>query len=234
MFSHLIPEFKVGFSDQLDPLTRSLIEPKPQKIIAPFIIIAGPNGAGKTSFYQNHLGNFPYPSINADKIALDEFGNDEPGTATKAARRATEIREELVVQRHSFIFETVLSDPVGDKVAFCQRAKNQGYLIEAHFIGLTNPALSQARVIQRVSRGGHDVPDNKIAARYPRVLENLKRLIPMADQLTIYDNSEIARSHRPIAFFKEGDLIALSTEIPKWLDYLDLPSLTGPNTQTFS
>lgn len=198
------------------------------------VILAGPNGAGKTSFYQEHLAKYPYPYINADKIAVEEFGNNEPTTALKAAKRATEMREELVARKSSFIFETVLSDPVGDKVAFLQRAKNQGFVIEAHFVGLANPALSQARVIQRVSQGGHDVPDDKIFARYARTLANLKRLIPVANRLTIYDNSEVERAHRPIAFFEDGILSALSAEISNWLDEFDLLSRVTPNTKNLS
>jgi hypothetical protein len=41
--------------------------------------------------------------------------------------------------------------------------------------------LSEARIIQRVSEGGHDVPHDKVRSRFPRTLENLRRAIPIVD-----------------------------------------------------
>ncbi len=194
------------------------------------VILAGPNGAGKSTFYRTHLADHRLPFINADQIALEVFGNQEPATAIPAAKIADERRQQMIREGRSFIFETVLSDPVGDKIEFLKVAQSQGFQIEAHFIGITNPTLSHARVIQRVTQGGHDVPLDKIQARYARTLENLARLIPVADQLTIYDNSEGFRPHRPIAFFEKGILLALSADIPAYLAFLNLSALVTPDT----
>lgn len=194
------------------------------------VLLAGPNGAGKSSFHQWHLAQLGLPFVNADLIALEVFGNQEPPTAIKAAEIAGSLRQRLVEARRSFVFETVLSDPVGAKVQFCAQAREAGYFVDAHFIGLASAALSQARVIQRVATGGHDVPDEKITARLERVLVNLARLVPVASRLTIYDNSEVDRPHRPVAMFEEGVLIEHSPEIPPWLDLLDLPSRVTSQT----
>lgn len=194
-------------------------------------MLAGPNGAGKSSFHQWHLAHLALPFVNADLIALEVFGNQEPRTAIKASEIAESRRQSLVAAGRSFIFETVLSDPVGAKVRFCERARDAGYFVDAHFIGLASAAVSQARVIQRVALGGHDVPDEKIAARFGRVLTNLTLLVPVANRLTIYDNSEVDRPHRPVALFEEGALLELSPEIPPWLDILDLPTRVTPETK---
>lgn len=196
------------------------------------VLLAGPNGAGKTTFYQLHLAAYRLPFINADQIALESFGNQAPETSIPAARVADELRRQKVAGGHSFIFETVLSDPMGDKIDFLRKARQSGFFVEAHFIGLASPALSQARVIHRVANGGHDVPDDKIFSRYQRTLDNLARLLPVADRLTIYDNSEIARPHRPVALFEEGRLAALSSDIPAWLAFLDLPARVTPATRS--
>jgi predicted ABC-type ATPase len=189
------------------------------------ILLAGPNGAGKSTFHDLHLASHGIPFINADRIALETFGNQDPETSIPAARLAEAIREDMLAEGRSFIFETVLSEPQGAKIAFLAKARAAGYFVDAHFIGIASPALSQARVIHRVENGGHDVPDDKIAARYPRVMDNLRRLVPVASRLTIYDNSETTRPHRPVACFQDGTLVGLSAEIPAWLDFLDLPSL---------
>lgn len=194
------------------------------------VVLAGPNGAGKSTFYERHLSGSKLPFLNADLIAKEQFGDEAALMAREAAKLADEARRQFVEERISFIFETVLSDPVGDKVAFFADARDRGYFIEAHFIGLASPALSQARVIHRVSRGGHDVPDAKLQDRFPRTLENLKRLIPVAHRLTIYDNSEVSRPHRPIAFFESEKLLTLAEDLPAWTASLDLPSRVDDGT----
>ena len=194
------------------------------------ILLAGPNGAGKSTFFDLHLARYGIPFINADRIALETFGNQEPETSIPSAQLAETLRREMLNEGRSFISETVLSDPKGAKVAFLAQARAAGFFVDCHFIGIASPALSLARVIHRVENGGHDVPDDKIAARFPRVMENLRRVIPVASRLTIYDNSETARPHRPIAVFEDGKLISLSSEIPNWLQFLDLPALATSST----
>ena len=194
------------------------------------VVLAGPNGAGKSSFYQRYLASSGLPFLNADVIAKEQFGDAAAEKAREAARLADQARAEFIGAKKSFIFETVLSDPVGDKVAFFAKAQEQGYFLEIHFIGLASPVLSQARVIHRVSQGGHDVPDDKLVTRYPRTMENLQRLLPLADRLTIYDNSEHSRAHRPLAMLERGTLRELSAELPPWIAFLNLPALRTAET----
>ena len=80
------------------------------------VAIAGPNGAGKTTFFHSHLREAGLRFVNADDIAR-ELGI----SAYEAAQIAGALRRELVRQRESFIFETVFSDPVGEKLAFLVR-----------------------------------------------------------------------------------------------------------------
>ena len=75
------------------------------------IALAGPNGAGKTTFYYSHLRACGLRFVNADIIAR-ELQID----AYAAARQAAALREQLVSEGESFIFETVFSDPAGDKL----------------------------------------------------------------------------------------------------------------------
>ena len=89
------------------------------------IVLAGPNGAGKSTFYEQYLAARGLPFVNADRIAVEQFGTNDPVRATEAAAIADQIRLELVAHHRSFIFETVLSDPVGAKVAFFKSAQRQ-------------------------------------------------------------------------------------------------------------
>ena len=204
------------------------MEPFAQPLL---IVLAGPNGAGKSTFYEQYLAALGLPFVNADRIAIEQFGTNDPVRATEAAAIADRVRLELVAHRRSFIFETVLSDPVGAKVAFFKSARNVGYFVEAHFIGLDSPALSAARVSHRVTLGGHDVPVEKLRARFARTLENLARLLDTASRVTIYDNSESARPHRPVALLENGALVAIAEPLPGWLASVDLAARRTVSTR---
>ena len=81
------------------------------------VAIAGPNGAGKTTFFHAHLASAGLRFVNADVLAAElAVGPYE------AARLADALRRALVERGESFVFETVFSDPVGDKVAFLEEA----------------------------------------------------------------------------------------------------------------
>ena len=98
------------------------------------VALAGPNGAGKTTFYQAHLAPAGLRFVNADVLAR-ELGTDP----YSAARLADAVRRELVRQRESFVFETVFSDPVGDKLAFLKETARAGYTVVLCFVGLSGP-----------------------------------------------------------------------------------------------
>jgi predicted ABC-type ATPase len=163
------------------------------------VAIAGLNGAGKTTFYHAHVAPAGLRLVNADRLAL-ELAIDP----YSAAQVATNLREELVRQRESFAFETVFSDPVGDKVEFLKRAAKVGYTVVLCFIALESPELSQVRVAMRVSQGGHDVPDEKIFSRFPRTLANLKSAIKKVPHVLVYDNSDLTNPYRHLATFENG------------------------------
>ena len=90
----------------------------PESDKRPIIVaLAGPNGAGKTTFYDSHLRHAALRFINADVLAR-ELGLDP----YVAADLANSLRRDFVKRGESFIFETVFSDPVGDKLAFLKEA----------------------------------------------------------------------------------------------------------------
>ena len=158
------------------------------------------------------------PFVNADGIARDQLGSNDPSkVACRAAQMAEAKRLAYVAMCRSFIFETVFSNPHGAKVDFLRDAQSKGYHIAAHYIGLHPPQLSIGRVQHRVASGGHDVPVEEILARYHRSLTNLERLIPFADELTLYDNSTINEPHRRVARFEGGQLIERSDDLPPWI-----------------
>ena len=176
------------------------------------VALAGPNGAGKSTFFHAHLAASDLYFLNAD-----DLGRELQLDVSDAAKLANALRVTLAEQRESFIFETVFSDPVGDKVEFLSRAAAQGYAVVLIFIGLHDPELSEQRVAMRVLQGGHDVPSERLAARFPRTMQNLARAIRQLPLVLVYDNSDLANPFRKVAEFRDGKAIDVHEAVPSWV-----------------
>ena len=89
------------------------------------IVVAGPNGSGKTTItakvlHHEWMEDSYY--INPDNIAEERFGGwNSMDAVYKAALYAARLRERLLAERKSMIFETVMSAP--DKVRFYSPGK---------------------------------------------------------------------------------------------------------------
>jgi predicted ABC-type ATPase len=176
------------------------------------IALAGPNGAGKTTFYRTYLRPSDLRFLNADVLA-HELRID----AYRAAKLADGLRRQLIERRESFIFETVFSDPVGDKLALLKEAEKSGYTVVLFFIGIEGPEVSDQRVAMRVLKGGHDVPSDKIIERYPRVMNNLKRALKELSNVRVYDNGDLKLPYRLVALRENGQKIEVHEPTPEWL-----------------
>lgn len=176
------------------------------------IAVTGPNGAGKSTFYEAHLKAAGLRFLNADVLA-GELGID----AYQAAEVAAKLRQELVSQKESFVFETVFSDPVGDKLAFLKDTAQRGYSVVLCFIGISSVDRSEERVAMRVSQGGHDVPTDKLTARFPRTMANLKQAIKELPCVAIFDNDDLGAPFRLAAIYQNGQRTYSATPIPRWL-----------------
>ena len=179
------------------------------------VAIAGPNGAGKTTFFESHLKLTGLRFLNADSIAR-ELDVD----AYEAASMISALRTELVNQRESFIFETVFSDPVGDKLGFLKQAAESGYAVVLCFVGIAGVATSEQRVAMRVSQGGHDVPPEKLVQRFPRTLSNLAAAIRDLPCVLIFDNDDLKGPFRHVATYASGQTVQLNEPVPSWLKSL--------------
>lgn len=176
------------------------------------VAIAGPNGAGKTTFYRAHLQHYAMRFVNADVIAR-EFGTD----AVTSGRLARTICDQLIHQRESFVFETVFSDPVGDKLGLLTQAAAEGFTVVLCFIGVSNHDICEQRVAMRISQGGHDVPRKKLISRFPRTLANLRKAVSLIPNIWIFDNDDLTRPFRLVAVFEDQHMIELRKPVPAWL-----------------
>jgi len=177
-------------------------------------MLVGGNGAGKSTFYRLALEPLGVPFVNADLLARIVFPEDPEAHSDEAAQLAERQRLELLQEGVSFCFETVYSHP--SKIDFIAQAKALGYQIIMVWIHLETPALNLARIANRVSEGGHDVPAEKVRSRIPRLLHQVRASIPLVDVLRIYDNSSAQDPFRPVLTLSEGSLQLHQQPLPHW------------------
>ncbi|MBD5478296.1 MAG: hypothetical protein HDR14_03240 [Lachnospiraceae bacterium] len=186
----------------------SVLEKKPE-----IVVFAGPNGSGKSTFTE--LLKPPMDYINADEIKKNLKCSD-----LEAAQLAEMQREKHVEQMNEFCFETVLSTERNLKLL--KTAKEKGYFIRCYYILTADPMINVWRVRSRVESGGHDVPEEKIIARYDRALALVKDLVSICDVCHIYDNS----GNKPFRIFKKRKEQCCFDECDDW--YLeDIRALTN-------
>jgi predicted ABC-type ATPase len=149
-------------------------------------VIAGPNGAGKTTFYVRILEPATHLEfVNADLIAAE--------------------RAQRIGARRSFATETVFSHE--SKVALLRDAEQAGYRVSLHIVAIPED-LAVARVADRVTHGGHHVPEDKVRARFGRLWGHLRDAIELVDDAQVYDNSTAAEPFRLVASFLNGQAVS--------------------------
>ena len=178
-------------------------------------LFAGPNGAGKSTFTQypefsSHIRHF----LNADELTrqllqaqgFQSFLAAPPEilrrTNLDAAEKVFSQVKELLAKGEAVSVETVLS--TGKYRDVVEKLRRAGGSFNLIYIGLRSPELSRERVASRVTKGGHPVPEEKLAGRWRRSLENLPWFARQADRFLIYDNSDSDPSIQPPLVARNG------------------------------
>ncbi|MCC6195044.1 MAG: zeta toxin family protein [Burkholderiales bacterium] len=198
-------------------------------------VLAGCNGAGKSSIggaaLLAHGVQFYNPDEAACKIAAANAGLDPPPTTGEvnaaAWNQGRRLLERSIAQHLDFAFETTLGGQTMTELLI--RAASQGLAVNVWFAGLASAELHIQRVRQRVARGGHDIPREKIVERYDGARKNLIRLLPQLASVRVYDNTVEAApdqgltpSPRLLLYCVERKIVApvplpkLLTNTPEW------------------
>ena len=129
-------------------------------------IIAGCNGAGKTTASYTVLPEMLdcREFVNADEIAKGLSPFNPESVAIDAGRLMLQRMDDLLIAGEDFAFETTLA--TRSYVKFIDQAHAMGYFVSLLFFWLPTPELAIVRVATRVSKGGHDIPEEVIRRRY--------------------------------------------------------------------
>jgi len=177
-------------------------------------LVVGPNGSGKSTFYEQVLSPVTnLPCVNADVIAAGRWPAAASDHAYEAAALAADERSRLIGERCSFATETVFSHP--SKLELIESARQAGYITTLHVLAVPEN-LAVARVDDRVTNGGHGVPEEKVRERFGRLWRYVGSAVEIVDEAAVYDNTRAARPFRVVARYRGGHLVG-SPVWPGWI-----------------
>lgn len=158
-----------------------------------FWIVAGPNGSGKSSLYgETDIEAFDRSIwiINPDLLTrrIQHVEQLPLAVANLQAVIRIEAWLQASIEAHQTVgVETVLSTNKYRRLVLA--AKQRQFEFRLIFIMLSSPEINIERIRLRVSKGGHDVPEDKVRSRWTRSLEQLPWFLHQADQAALFDNS---------------------------------------------
>lgn len=180
-----------------------------------YILIAGVNGAGKSTLFYSLDELNDMPKINTDDI-IKEIGKwDNFSDVLKAGKIAVERINQYIEAGITFNQETTLCGK--SVIRNIRKAKNEGYYIEIHYVGVDTVEIAKERVRYRVLNGGHGIPEKDIERRYVETFQNLKEIFKDCDLMAFYDNTV---EFRRFAIYENGKQIMISEEVPNWFRHV--------------
>ena len=182
-----------------------------------YTIIGGVNGVGKSSLTgvlrteMHDLGRI----IDVDKLVSQSGGDAIAGGKLAVAQIDDCIRDGIC-----FTQETTLSGRKTEATA--KQVRELGYHVRLFYIGLDSAEESLARISNRVTRGGHDIPRDDVVRRFAGRWEAVGKVLPYCDEAEFYDNDN---GFVLVAEYRNGELRPVGSRRPQWLmellQYLD-------------
>lgn len=129
-----------------------------------------------------------------------------------AAWSAAFIRWLLLKRGKSFAMETVMSHH--SKLDEIIAANQLGYKTYLYYVCTSDPMINLDRISERVRKGGHFVPPDKIEKRYVASLDLLNEAVSITHRAYLFDNS--GRNLKLIAESFRGRLKIIEPLQPSW------------------
>jgi predicted ABC-type ATPase len=173
-------------------------------------LITGVNGSGKSTFVRA-LG---LTSIDPDRTAASYGLGFTAAANLRASRQALRLVKERLIARQSLTLEVTLAS--GQPLRLLEQATAAEYDTRLVFItpGLDDTRL---RIDNRVLEGGHNIADDVLERRTPRVLANLPRAVAAADLSAFFLSSRTEQNFQLIGAAQNRQL-TLTPDIPASLE----------------
>ena len=172
--------------------------------------------AEQTEYVDSEKARFRTGEIEVEADCV-RFRSDESVNSYTVALLVNFLQDECIARGISFSQETVFSHP--SKVAALAKAKASGFRTYLYYVATDDAGINTDRVAERYALGGHDVPAEKIRARYARSLANLPAALPHLSRAFFFDNSGAEMRH--LASFAEEsgfEFFIPAAERPRWFD----------------
>ena len=182
-----------------------------------YVIIAGVNGAGKSTLYQINDNLKKMPRVNVDEIVRDIGDWRNVRDVFSAGKIAVEKISQYMNDGITFNQETTLCGK--SIIKNILKAKELGYFIELHYVGVESAQIAKDRVKHRVENGGHGIPEKDIEKRYVETFQQLNSILKECNLVAFYDNTE---SFRRFAICKNGKLVRISHNVPEWFSKVEI------------
>ena len=168
-------------------------------------IIAGPNGAGKTTLARESpfaaamcLVQWLNPDESSRELLRAQGFNFQSASAELLQSTFIHAADEVLVRAQRLLsagegicVETVLST---DKYRqLVETTLSQNGFFGLIYVAVKSPEISAQRIAARFAQGGHDVPTDRLAARWQRSLEQLPWFARRAHFMNVFDNTFSSR-----------------------------------------
>ena len=183
-------------------------------------LVAGPNGSGKTLLYEYLIKprHEKLPFINPQAYAQEYLlGVPDPRKRADLARLwADEAREVQLRAGESFVLETAFSH--ASRVALISHARALGYEVVLYALGIDEPRKLLPRVASLEREGIEPLSPQRVLARYPRILDNYRRAVRLADLCFLFDVADVSHGGPRLVGSVVGGQMRLHTMLrPRWV-----------------
>ena len=152
--------------------------------------------AETTSYPEDVKSLFRDGSITLESDLI-RFAPDAVNSYT-VALVASFLQSMHILLKSSFSQESVFSHV--SKVDALREARKNGFRTYLYFVATESAVINAARVENRTALGGHSVPPDKIASRFPLSVANAAAALPHLSRAYFFDNSG-----ETMRFFAEWD-----------------------------
>ncbi len=152
------------------------------------LIVGGANGVGKTTLALEYAARNDWPYLGADAIAAELAPNAPESLPVTAGKELIRRLTAALRQGGAIVLESTLS---GRTLRHTIRlARVEGYSVSIVYLYVDSPDMCVQRVLERVQKGGHFVPETDVRRRFFRSIRNFWHLYrPLADRWLLVYNS---------------------------------------------